>query len=243
LINFAFWSCLQLESDILAEVELPPSGITRYESTQHLEMPTGVTLESIPESVGQEEILRFYSYQIQLRRTMNEVHSALYSKGPSKQLKKPTMQVIDILNTNIDSWRTMLNDWDWNDNDHQSENINVARMRAKYYGAKYIIHRPILYYALRAAAPPTPSNSNKYSDSPDTGPPFASPVQHAYSPSGRGRRVSEMGPPGRSTGVKLDDTIISGSRECVEAAIRSTTAFDKVPRRLIITNIFGTGHA
>jgi hypothetical protein len=172
---------------------------------------------------------------------MNEVHSALYSKGPSKLLKKPTMQVIDILNANIDSWRTTLKDWDWNDNNHQSEKINVARMRAKYYGAKYIIHRPILYYALRAAAPPTPST--KYSDSPDTGAAFASPVHHAYSPSGRGRRVSEMGPPERSAGVKLDDTIISGSKECVEAAIRSTTAFDKVPRRLIVTNIFGTAHA
>jgi hypothetical protein len=31
LITFAVWCCLQLESDILVEVELPPSGITRCE--------------------------------------------------------------------------------------------------------------------------------------------------------------------------------------------------------------------
>ena len=240
LINFAFWSCLQLESDILAEVELPPSGITRYEGDQHLEIPTGVTLDD-PKSLESEDILRFYSYQIQLRRTMNEVHSALYKK--SKQTgQKPTMQMIDILNTNIDEWRKMLNDWDWDDNDHQSENINVARMRAKYYGAKYIIHRPVLYYALQHANPATTPNS-KYSDSPEPGHAFASPVQHAHSPSGRSRRPSEMGPPGRGSSVKVDGKIISASRKCVEAAIRSTTAFDKVPRRLIITNIFGTAHA
>jgi hypothetical protein len=243
LINFAFWTCLQLESDILAEVELPPSGITRYESTQHLEMPTGVTLESIPESGGQENILRFYSYQIQLRRTINEVHSGLYKKNSSKDLKAKTMQVIEILNTNVDSWRKMLNDWDWDDDDHQSEDINVARMRAKYYGAKYIIHRPVLYNALRSAVPPTTPGS-KYSDnSPEPGGAFPSPVHHGYSPPGRERRSSEMGPPSRSVGVKLDPKLIEASKVCVEAAIRSTTAFDKAQRRVIITNIFGTAHA
>lgn len=247
LINFAFWSCLQLESDILAEVDLPPSGITRYESTQHLEMPTGVTLESIPESGGQEDILRFYSYQIQLRRTINEVHSGLYKqkdpqKDPEKQSKKPQLALMDVLNYNLDSWRTMLNDWDWDDDDHQSERINVARMRAKYYGAKYIIHRPALYHALRTVAPP-PTPGSKYSDSPEPGVTFPSPVQHGYSPSTFGRRNSGMGPPGRSTGVKVEEGIIKASKRCVEAAIRSTTAFDKVPRRLIITNIFGTAHA
>ena len=239
LINFAFWSCLQLESDILAEVELPPSGITRYESAQHREIPTGVTLDQ-SESPDSEDILRFYSYQIQLRRTMNEVHSALYKK--TKQAQKPTMPMIEILNTNVNEWRSMLSDWDWSDDDHQSENINVARMRAKYYGAKYIIHRPVLYYALQhAVTPHTPSS--KYSDSPEPSHAFASPVQQTHSPSGRSRRPSEMGPPGRSSTVKLDSKIIQASSNCVEAAIRSTTSFDKVPRRLIITNIFGTAHA
>ena len=128
LINFAFWSCLQLESDILAEVDLPPSGITRYESSQRFEIPTGVTLD-ILESGDSEDVLRFYSHQIQLRRTMNEVHSTLYEK--TEQSQKPKMSLIEILNTNIDEWRKLLKDWDWDDDDHQSDNINVARMRAK----------------------------------------------------------------------------------------------------------------
>lgn len=251
LINFAFWSCLQLESDLLAEIDLPPSGITRYESTQHREMPTGLTLESIPESASQEDILRFYSYQIQLRRTMNEVHSALYKqKGPQKEQqkesdkhnKRPQLSLMDVLYNNLNSWRTMLNDWDWDEDDHQSESINVARMRAKYYGAKYIIHRPALFHALRMVGPP-PTPGSKYSDSPEPGVAFQSPVQHGYSPFPVGRRNSEMGPPGRTASVKLEDGIIEAAKMCVEAAVRSTTSFDKVPRRLIITNIFGTAHA
>jgi hypothetical protein len=50
LINLAFWSCLQLEGDILAEVELPPSRITRYEVPMHQELPSMVTLYPIPGS-------------------------------------------------------------------------------------------------------------------------------------------------------------------------------------------------
>lgn len=243
LINFAFWSCLQLESDILAEVELPPSGITRYEGTQHKEMPSEVTLETIPEFSGREDILRFYSYQIQLRRTMNDIHSMLYKKAKQKSTR-PLLTLVEVLEENLESWRLMLGDWEWDDDDHQSEHINMARMRAKYYGARYIINRPLLHYCLRLPAP-SQNSSLKYSDSPQTSDPMAlqSPVQHGYSPSARVRRYSEMGPPSRMENGEIPEDVLKGAARCVEAAIRSTTSFDKVPKRLIITNIFGTAHA
>ena len=67
-------------SDILAEVEFLPSGISRLEQS----------MESFPhaESMGLEapekdEIMQSYSDQIQLRRTLNEVHTSLYEKKPS----------------------------------------------------------------------------------------------------------------------------------------------------------------
>ena len=242
LINFAFWSCLQLESDILAEVELPPSGITRYEGRQHREMPNDVTLEEIRDISGKEDIVRFYSYQIQLRRTMNDIHSMLYKKSGINN-KASVLSLVEILETNLQSWRGMLGDWDWDDDDHQSEQINMARMRAKYYGARYIINRPLLHYCLRL--PPAPQTPNvKHMDSPQASETsaFPSPVQPGYSPSGRMRRHSEMGPPVRPE-VEISDNVLQGARRCVEAAIRSTTAFDRVPKRLIITNIFGTAHA
>lgn len=241
LINFAFWSCLQLESDILAEVELPPSGITRYEGRQHREMPNDVTLERIPEVTLKEDIVRFYSYQIQLRRTMNDIHSMLYKKAQFPN-KASLLSLVEILETNLDSWRRMLGDWGWNDDDHQSDQINMARMRAKYYGARYIINRPLLHYCLGLPSPQTPNM--KHSDSPQASDAsaFPSPVQPGYSPSGRARRFSEMGPPTRPQD-ELGESVLQGARRCVEAAIRSTTSFDRVPKRIIITNIFGTAHA
>ncbi|KAH1372036.1 hypothetical protein KXX49_000372, partial [Aspergillus fumigatus] len=45
----------------------------------------------------------------------------------------------------------------WKDADPPSNNINVARMRAKYYGTRYIIHRPLLYQALHFAGLPYPN--------------------------------------------------------------------------------------
>ncbi|EXJ75519.1 uncharacterized protein A1O5_00025 [Cladophialophora psammophila CBS 110553] len=236
LINFAFWSCLQLESDIAAELELPLSGIGRYESPQHKEFPTSITLERIPESAGDDDILRFYSYQIQLRTTINSVHATLYRE--SKNLHtKPSDSIMSALDDNLENWRKMLNDWDWDDNDHESPNINVARMRGKYYGAKYIIWRPTLRYALSQAAIPTtkpiksrPSESPAgYGQSSEVTSPA---VSHLNTPQQYGRDVPSMRP-----------ELLEGSRKCIEAAIRSTTSFDKVPRRLVVTNIFGTAHA
>ena len=140
-INFAFWSCLQLESDILAEIELPPSGIARYERAQEREITTEATM-----SQDDFDILRFYRHQIQMRRTLKEVHSELY-QGPKQH--QPPFLVIHALIRNLEAWRKTLADLDWDDDDHQSDDINVARMRAKYYGAKYLIHRPGMEHALQ----------------------------------------------------------------------------------------------
>ena len=241
LINFAFWSCLQLESDILAEVELPPSGITRYERQQHREIPTGVTLESIPESDGQKDILRFYSYQVQIRRTLNDIHSILYRIVPSSnELQKPCLVLLNTLDTNLELWRGMLDDWQWNDADHQSTNINIARMRAKYYGAKYIIHRPALHYALRVVGVQPSRPNSEHSNSPQAQSP---PVSSACSLTARDRNPREMPPPGRTADIGIEAWITCSARKCIDAAIRSTTAFDAISGRLIITNIFGTLHA
>ena len=233
LINFAFWSCLQLESDIAAELELPLSGITRYESPQHKEMPTSVTLQNIPESSIDDDILRYYSYQIQLRLTMNSIHSTLY-RASKDQSTRPSVTMMGILDENLEDWRNMLADWNWDDKDHESPNINVARMRGKYYGAKYIIWRPAVHYALLQAGGclpkdrPSESPAGYRPDSELTSPS----VQNLNVGSRQVREIPNVGP-----------DLLEGARICIQAAIRSTTVFDKVPRRLLVTNIFGTAHA
>ena len=226
LINFAFWSCLQLESDIAAELELPLSNITRYETPQHKEYPTKETMEPTDDA-----ILRFYSYQIQLRTTMNSVHSSLYRE--SKTHTRPGDTMVTSLDTNLEAWRSLLNDWDWDDDDHEDPNINVARMRGKYYGGKYIIWRPTLRHALDQAL-----------SGPRTKRPSESPVGFSHGSEVTSPSISNLNtsqPFRKDTPIRPE--VLEGSRKCVEAAIRSTTCFDKVPRRLVVTNIFGTAHA
>lgn len=235
LINFAFWSCLQLESDIAAEVELPLSGITRYESAQIIKYPTNATLGPIPEFNTGDDILKSYSFQVNLRKTMNYVHSMLYHsrKNTNTRSSDSVMKALDgiVEETRTGAWKE--SGWDWDDNDHESPNINIARLRGKYYGAKYIIWRPALQYALLQAAgtkkepsSESPSGNGDHSE-------FTSPaMENAYPPN---RPWKEL--------PVIDQKLLEGARKCIEAAIRSTTVFDAVPRRLVVTNIFGTAHA
>lgn len=248
LINFAFWSCLQLESDILAEVEIPASGIVSKEASMWNETPAALTLvdpERGDDSQVMQEIHRHYLYQIQLRRTINDALKYLYNEDRSNS--KPPETVINILGSNLEEWRKVLADWDWDDDDHESTDINVARMRGKYYGAKYIIHRAALYWALNHAInPPTPASRPSQSPVAGHGSEFStSPaIQNTYTgPPISHRKVSDMRPPPMKAYEQLEGWILDASQKCVNAAIRSTTAFDKVPPRLIITNVFGTAHA
>lgn len=103
----------------------------------------------------------------------------------------------------------------WDDGDPPATDLNVARLRAKVYGALYVVLRPALFVALEKAR--------------------ESPTSNAQS-------------------TELSDL----AYQCVEAAIQSTIAFDRVGAppdspyndyistrtgRLIVTNIFGTLHA
>lgn len=185
--------------------------------------------------------MRHYSNQIQLRRTLNDAVVFIYNTD--REQTKPS-KLIETLGENLESWRRLLHDWDWNDEDHETEDILHARMRAKYYGAKYIISRPALQYALSFADSGTPMS--RPSESPagnsvatDTTSPALSNQPHLMG----ARQTSGMGPPPAARNFPLEKYIIDACKTCVQAAIRSTTSFDRVPKRLVTTNILGTAHA
>lgn len=64
-------------SDILAELDLPASGISRAEA--RIELPKGRTL-SLPNDPAAPNTMMmfFYSAQIHLRKVLNRVHTDLY---------------------------------------------------------------------------------------------------------------------------------------------------------------------
>lgn len=142
---------------------------------------------------------------------------------------------------NLEGWRKFLDlhspELSWSDDHYQAVDINAARMRAKYYGAKYIINRPSLYAALHyehASVSVRPAGSD------NPAPPLPSSIFKTDSP---GMASRSPGSGDRPSVRDLLPEIRTGVENCIHAAIRSTTAFDKVPGRLVVTNIFGTAHA
>lgn len=83
-----YWSCLQLESDILAELDYPHSGLSRYE--ERLPLPGSISSEQElnefagrsgvveKEKNGISTIMAFYSAQVFLRKRLNRIHAAIY---------------------------------------------------------------------------------------------------------------------------------------------------------------------
>lgn len=200
-------------SDILGELDLPRSGITTYD---HLYsdngLPKGVTLEYWP-ILQQKDVMISYSAQLQLRVLLNRIHWALYNVEQAGWSTKACAE----LDYQLAAWRGGLpEDYRWSDTDPPSPDINAACMRAKYYGASYLIHRPFLHDALHPIQPNGTSN-----------------------PAVQQRSF----PPASVKPVEVTPEVYEASKKCVEAAIQSTIAFDGVHKRPIVTNIFGTAHA
>lgn len=234
LIVLASWTCLQLESDILAELRLPASGIQARENL--LLMPHKVPedesyagLEPDGRQEDYDNILLFYTAQLFLRRRLNQVHRQMY--GP-ECLSQPLSQVQEMLlghESILTTWRRQLPiQLNWADDDPPSSDILAARLRAKYYGAQYIINRPFLDYALHIMPGLKEGRSMEAVARDGYGNPRDVADIHLF------RAIQNLGD---------ESKVWQAARRCVDAAMHSTIAFDGVPDRLIITNIHGTAHA
>jgi hypothetical protein len=235
LIVIAAWTCLQLETDILAEMKFPPSGIQEKEplllfpikDPQHEH-----EIETLQGTGGwdrQDSILMYYIAQLFLRRRLNLAHAEIY--GPD-MYGKPLAHVQAMLLSHqdvLEQWReTLRPDMKWDDNDPPASGILDARLRGKYYGAKYVFNRPFLDYALHIM-PHVVRNKSSIEDI----------AKDAYG----NRRdkadihifkaIQQMG----------DSAIWQAAKRCIDAAMQSTVAFDGIDGRLIVTNIHGTSHA
>ena len=124
----------------------------------------------------------------------------------------------------------------WTPGDYPSVDLNIARLRAKVHGALYMIWRPCLWLAIQTFDRPRAANSPYTTTSP----------------------ASITEPTTLEGGKSREEMLLDASHDCVQAAIQSTIAFDRVgadpnseyrdfvstrKRRLILTNIVGTLHA
>lgn len=239
-IKLAFWTSLQLESDILAELDIPPSGIQEVQEDVPYPKGTMGQGEFVHGDTGRPEVMVYYSAQLYMRKLLNDIQKELYQEKDAN-FKRATQStsLCNAFDIMINAWRNSLPEkLQWDDPSHIINNINDSRLRGKFYGAQYIIHRPFLHAALDydfedheslLKSPPNDTFGNLQNPLP---------LHPAPGP--------EMGPPKSvSDYERRRHETIELAVICIKAAERSTVAFDGVldHRRMVVTNIMGTAHA
>lgn len=154
LVVLASWTCLQLESDILAELRLPSSGIQSIENNLLLPYHIAAEDDSYAGLEGdgkqaEDAVLVVYTAQIYLRMRLNKAHREIY--GP-ECLGKEQNEVREILKSHeqiFGHWQqTLPPQMAWDGSKLPPSDILSARLRAKYWGVRYIVNRPFPDYAL-----------------------------------------------------------------------------------------------
>ncbi|KAI8679700.1 hypothetical protein NCS57_00248500 [Fusarium keratoplasticum] len=77
LVERIYWNALLFESDLLAELDLPHSGVVQFE--ENVGLPCGFEGEESEQAVGRDELWYFLA-EIALRRLLNRVSQLIYSK-------------------------------------------------------------------------------------------------------------------------------------------------------------------
>lgn len=228
--NFGF-------SDIRAELDYDDNGIGKYEDWVNL--PNGITDDLARREVqtSTNTDILCYSLQINLRRTLNRTHTFIY--GTEKINRRyhggPREMILELrgFRDTVRKFQQAPELGTWEDGDAPSKDINVARVRGKYYGALYVITRPFLQHAMYNMTP----------HQVDLIEPKDIDLQ----------RLSEELPQLQLERKDIDyqsdpvytNRVLEAARLCVEAAMHSTVAFDGLglETRFILTNIHGTALA
>lgn len=235
LIILASWACLQLESDVLADLNLPSSGIR---NVQHLlPLPLDLSADRDASAAHKEErdifeprrdIFIHFTAQSFLTKRLNLVHAQLYGLGPLNSSPEEMQQIIDSHRTILDHWRASLpQDLAWNDSDPPSPDILSARLQARYWSARYIITRPFLDYTLHIIPQLSKGRNIEEAALDGSGVPRSGTDIHTFN----------------AIQLMQSAEIWLASQECILAAARRTIAFDGITERLVTTNIHGTAHA
>ncbi|QDS71865.1 hypothetical protein FKW77_010054 [Venturia effusa] len=258
IISMLCWSALQLESDLRAELEAlpkPPGALMYNEPT--VRKPDrligthdgGAPFETTPgrPAIDPNEVLWHYITQINLRLTLNRVHSALYKSQDSVSSKAPWADAdASGLFIGLQNFRELIIEkypqYRWTDGDDLPTDLLQARLRAKFYGAAYIILRPYISNALTyhdegggGDFPPINLHTWLKNDYKADQVPTSLPKNHV--------RASEF-----QSSQAMVLNYLWCCKKSIDSAMHSTVAFDGVAdpvkrQRLRVTNIHGTATA
>jgi hypothetical protein len=114
----------------------------------------------------QDLMMKLYSTQTFLRVVLNVAHNALY--GPSGRMSFDPTSFKEVAHHALthkeilEGWRKLLTpELAWSDDEYPSTDLNIARVRAKYYGGLYMMLRPYLKLASHTLEflPPPPGTT------------------------------------------------------------------------------------
>jgi hypothetical protein len=221
----AFWTCLQLESDIIAELPLPPSGLLSYED----DMPRP-DMKLLDHS---GRVADSYNAQLYLRKHLNSIHRMFYAPtDPSKDNNTERYRNVNLVAESVSSMSWVSPRFRFDETDPPANELLAARLRAKYWGAQMITYRPFVRQILNFSysTKMNPSSPNLPLDSE-----FRKEVD-----------APVINPDARSAD-DIQPAIIELAKKAIKALVESTRAFhalDEVGnKRPIITNVYGTAHA
>ncbi|KAJ4347198.1 uncharacterized protein N0V89_011137 [Didymosphaeria variabile] len=147
-----YWNALMIESDLLAELDLPHSGLGHFEDT--FTLPTG--FEDIgTEPVGRDELWYFLA-EIALRRLLNRVSHMLYQRTSTWSKSSPAASIaqLDPLVLELDY---QLNQWyaglppamQFPLDRVPLQNPVQTVLRLRYFACRTIIFRPYILLVLQ----------------------------------------------------------------------------------------------
>ncbi|KAF8243768.1 hypothetical protein K440DRAFT_560754 [Wilcoxina mikolae CBS 423.85] len=147
-----YWNALLFESDLLAELDLPHSGISHLEET--IGLPIGFssspdTTSSIP---GRDDLWYFLS-EIALRRLLNRVSHLIYSKGPHNTSISSLFPVVAELDYQLTQWYESLPlPVQFPHSRMRLNNPVQTVLRLRYFACRTIIFRPYILAVLEDEA-------------------------------------------------------------------------------------------
>ena len=169
--------------------------------------------------------LTSYLAQLYLRRRLNTIHGELYN--PEKPQLDPLNAKPGTATDRLMNWikgqltpKSVPELFQWDLNDPPAKDVLSARLRAKYWGAQVIAHRPFIQRIL--------DTNYKYF------------VESRATPMGDGSNPQNGNPPSPEFSRETIDYAKMG----IQALVESTRAFHNVEdKRFVVTNVFGTAHA
>ncbi|KAF5507236.1 putative transcriptional regulatory protein [Colletotrichum aenigma] len=227
MIVINFWTCLQLQSDIIAEMPVYPSNLTRFEYAVPWPLMHQFSDIEFPEAV-----LSNYMAQLYLRKRLNALHKLLF-EGIDTAMDK-MHSALEIL-SELRAMGWIQEGLRFTEDQPPAGTLMEARLHAKYWGAQVVIFQPFIKLVLDL--------SWKMQQRTDG----ATPNSDTTSGLGvftQGDAAAYIGQGGIDNYKDVNDDVINFAEQGINALIKSTEAFHNVDHdRLHVTNIFGTAHA